>query len=200
MIFSKGHEESMQTIVEALNHFSKVTGLVANTDKSSIFIARVSDVVKERLLEMTSYVEGEFPIRYLGLQLSPKKWSKIECNKLCQKIIERIISVSNRHLSYAGKLQVITSILFSIHNFWGAVFILPQSVVKEINGKCREYLWDGTEGKKKTSLVAWDNICRPKQQGGSSIKSCKHWNVASVGKHIWLLMEKKRYFVGKMGE
>ncbi|XP_049371076.1 uncharacterized protein LOC125836022 [Solanum verrucosum] len=100
MIFSKGHEESMQTIVEALNHFSKVTGLVANTDKSSIFIARVSDVVKERLLEMTSYVE-----------------------------------------------------------------------VKEIDGKCREYLWDGTEGKKKTSLVAWDNICRPKQQGGSSIKS-----------------------------
>uniref|UniRef100_A0A0V0GNL6 Putative ovule protein n=1 Tax=Solanum chacoense TaxID=4108 RepID=A0A0V0GNL6_SOLCH len=44
---------------------------------------------KERLLEMTGYVEGEFPIRYLGLQLSPKKWSKIECNQLCQKIIER---------------------------------------------------------------------------------------------------------------
>lgn len=54
MIFSKGHEESVQRIVEALNHFYKVTGLVANTEKSSILIAGVSDAVKERLLEMTS--------------------------------------------------------------------------------------------------------------------------------------------------
>lgn len=48
--------------------------------------------------------------------------------------------------------------------------------------------------------VAWENICRPKQPGGLSIKSCKQWNMASVGGHIWLLMEKQRHFVRKMDE
>lgn len=105
MIFCKGQEKSVQRIKEALDHFSKTTGLIANTEKSSIFIAGVSEEVKVRLLELTGYTEGSFPIRYLGLPLSPRKWSKMECNQLCQKIIERIRLVSNKHLSYAGRVQ-----------------------------------------------------------------------------------------------
>lgn len=40
------------------------------------------------------------------------------------------------------------------------------------------------------ALVAWDRICRPKNQGGLNIKRCTYWNIASVGKLIWMLMEK----------
>lgn len=89
----------MQRIKEPLGHFSQTTGLIANTEKSSIFIARVSDEVKKKLLEITGYFEEKFPIRYIGLPLSPRKWSKMECNQLCQKITKKIRLVSNIHLS-----------------------------------------------------------------------------------------------------
>lgn len=39
MIFCKGNVSSVSRVMEALTHFSEVTGLVANMDKSSIFLA-----------------------------------------------------------------------------------------------------------------------------------------------------------------
>ncbi|XP_059315479.1 uncharacterized protein LOC132066113 [Lycium ferocissimum] len=74
--------------------------------------------------------------------------------------------------------------------FTGAVFILPQSVVKEVDKLCRGFLWGNTEDKKKINLVAWEKICQPKSHGGLNIKRCKVWNIASVGKLIWWIMEK----------
>lgn len=123
--------------------------MTATIEKSSIFIARVSEDVKTKLLEIIGYKEGELPIRYLGLPSSPRKWTKIECNQLCLKIIKRIKIVANKHLSYVGKLQLIISMLFSKHNFWGAVFTLPKSVVKKIDRKCRDYRWGSSKGKRK---------------------------------------------------
>ncbi|WMV40414.1 hypothetical protein MTR67_033799 [Solanum verrucosum] len=94
-------------------------------------------------------------------------------------------------LSYAGRLQIINAVSFSIHNFWGAVFILPQSVLKQVDKICREYLWGTTNERKKISLVSWDKICCPKKVGGLNIKGCRNWNIASVGKLLWQLSEKK---------
>lgn len=45
--------------------------------------------------------------------------------------------------------------------------------------------------KKKITLASWDKICRPKHEGGLNIKQCNHWNIASIGKLIWMLKEKK---------
>ncbi|KAG5577729.1 hypothetical protein H5410_057863 [Solanum commersonii] len=43
----------------------------------------------------------------------------------------------------------------------------------------------------KLALVAWENVCRPKKQGGSNIKGCKLWNIEPAGKLVWWLMERK---------
>lgn len=64
-------------------------------------------------------------------------------------------------------------------------------MIKEVDKKCREFLWGSTEMKKKVALVAWDYVCRPKKQVGLYIKGCKMWNMASVGKLVWWLMKRK---------
>ncbi|WMV33863.1 hypothetical protein MTR67_027248 [Solanum verrucosum] len=133
-------------------------------DKSSLFLAGLTEQVKEQLLAITGFTQGNFPIRYLGLPLTSKRW---------------------------GRLQVILAVLFSIHSFCGSVFILPQSVVKEVDKKCREYLWGSNEVKRKVSLVSWKKVCFPKRQGGLNIKGCGKWNVASVGKLLWQLAMRK---------
>lgn len=60
-------------MMEALNHFSSVTGLVANVDKTNIFLAGMEDAKQEEILTCTSFSIGTLPIRYLGLPLSSKK-------------------------------------------------------------------------------------------------------------------------------
>lgn len=84
-----------------------------------------------------------------------------------------------------------------MHNFWGAVFILPQGALNEVDRKCREFLWGGTEEKKSSSSGI---ICRPKKQGGLNIKGCKLWNMAAVGKLIWQLMEEDILWVKWVNE
>lgn len=66
--------------MEALQHFSSVTGLVANMEKSNIFMAGVDNITKRQLLLKTRFSQGSFPIRYLGMPLSSNKWSKMECH------------------------------------------------------------------------------------------------------------------------
>ncbi|KAG5620345.1 hypothetical protein H5410_005563 [Solanum commersonii] len=77
-----------------------------------------------------------------------------------------IRNASVRHLSYAGKLHVIVSILFAEHNYWALVFIHSQSLVKEVDRKSRDFLWDSTKEKRKVALVASNRVCQTKKMGG----------------------------------
>lgn len=105
----------------------------------------------------TGFSIGSLPIIYFGLPLS-SKWSKMECYQLVEKITTRITQAYSRHLSYAGRLQIINAVLFSLYNIWGAVFILPQSVLKEVDRICKDYLWGGSEEKRKLALVPWEKV------------------------------------------
>ncbi|XP_060210228.1 uncharacterized protein LOC132637097 [Lycium barbarum] len=98
----------------------------------------------------------------------------MDCQQLVNKITSRIHDVYAKHLSYAGRLQIIMA-----------------SVLKEIDKKCREFLWGAFEEKRKIALVAWDKICMPKKNGGINIKGCSKWNIASVGKLLWQVASKK---------
>lgn len=130
MIFCNGDVSSIQRVMEALRHFNSATGLVANEEKSNIFLAGIAESVQAEILDITGFSEGSLPIRYLGLPLSSKKWGKMDCLQLVEKITHRITAAYSRNISYAGRLQIIKAVLFSIYNFWGAVFILPKSVLK----------------------------------------------------------------------
>ncbi|WMV54163.1 hypothetical protein MTR67_047548 [Solanum verrucosum] len=68
--------------------------------------------------------------------------------------------------------------------------LLALSGINQEHIEGREHLWGSTEEKRKISLVAWDKVCCPKKFGEFNIKSCRNWNVASVGKLLWQLSEK----------
>ncbi|KAH0704370.1 hypothetical protein KY285_018648 [Solanum tuberosum] len=145
MIFCKGENNSVTRVKEALEHFSATTGLVANIDKSNIFLAWYGGSGKRAVDQIDRIHTGD-------------------------KITERIKTTYARQLSYAGRLQ---------------------RVVKEVDKKCREYLWGTTRDRKKVELIAWDKVCVPKKYGGLNIKGCGNLNVASVGKLIWQLALKE---------
>lgn len=110
---------------------------------------------------------------------------------LAEKNTQRIRVTYSKLISYASRLQIINAILFYIHNFWGTVFIIPQSILKEVDMICKEYLWSSSEEKKKLPLVAWENICYPKKLRGLNVKGIINWNIASVGKLLWQLIKYK---------
>lgn len=67
---------SIRRMIEVLNHFSRVKGLVANLDKSNVFVAGVDDVMKEQILQLTGFTLGDLPYQILGLAIIIKEMNK----------------------------------------------------------------------------------------------------------------------------
>ena len=113
-LFAGGTKSSVQVIMDELNRFEIFSGLQVNKQKSATFLAGVNDDVKNDLLNTTGFSLGSFPMKYLGVPLISTRLSHSDCQPLLDKIMARIQSWTSRSLSYAGRLQLISSVLYSI--------------------------------------------------------------------------------------
>jgi hypothetical protein len=93
---------------------------------------------------------------------------------LIEKITARFNSWTTRHLSFAGRLQLIGSILKSVQMFWSSIFILPKKVIKAFEQKFNHFLWRGQDEVSGGSKVSWEQVCLPKQ-GGLGLKRIENW-------------------------
>ena len=71
--------------------------------------------------------------------------------------------------------------------YWSSVFLLPKSVVKQIEQKLRNFLWSGKHDKSTKAKVKWELVCNPMSSGGLGIPRLAEWNKAAQIKHIWHL-------------
>ncbi|KAK7245643.1 hypothetical protein RIF29_40491 [Crotalaria pallida] len=161
------------------------SGLHANYDKSQLFMAGLTDSKQDELLSLTRFKKGSFPFRYLGMHISARKWSKNTCQILVDKVSNRINYWSSRNLSYQARCCLINSVLLSLHAYWANVFIIPKFVLREMEKKCKAFLWGKNQQGHYTAGVAWDMVCRPKSKVGLNFKNTILWNIAAVGKQIW---------------
>ncbi|XP_060960182.1 uncharacterized protein LOC133031013 [Cannabis sativa] len=56
--------------------------------------------------------------------------------------------------------------LLGLRNYWMNIFILPQSIVKEVKKLCRGFLWGVKGNRSKLHIASWEKICYPKSHGG----------------------------------
>ncbi|XP_062080610.1 uncharacterized protein LOC133785381 [Humulus lupulus] len=194
VIFCKGHNASVQVIKQCFNEFSEVSGLTANLDKSRVYFGGLTEVETKDILRDLHFAEGDFPLKYLGVPLRPTKWRAGDCATIIQKIQLKLFHWSNRHLSYAGRAQLIQSVLLAIRSFWMSIFLLPKSVINEIDSPCRRFLWGtskGNDNRSKLHLTAWHQVCLPKCLGGIEFKEGANWNMVLLAKYIWAVSTKQ---------
>ena len=117
------------------------------------------------------------------MPISTKKMSAADCEQLIDKMVGRI-------RAFAGRRQLVNSILMSICVYWAQIFILPQAVLKRVNEICMSYLWTGLCNSSRPGYVNWEDVCFPKCKGGLGSKSLMHWNLSLVGKQAWSISMK----------
>ena len=134
---------------------------------------------------------GDLPVRYLGLSLMTQAMQKQDYMPLIEKIRGRITSWKSQFLSYAGRLQLIKSILMSMANFWSTVFRLPSKCLKEIEQMCSAFLWSGPELNTTRAKVAWKDIFKPHSEEGFGVRALKEMNQVYGLKLIWRMLTGK---------
>lgn len=105
-------------------------------------------------------------MRYLGLPLITRKLKISEYAPLMTKLTKCFHSWSVKIISFAGRLQLLKSVIFGIINIWVSAFALPKGCVKNIESFCTRFLWSGNIDKKGIAKVSWTTVCLPKEEGG----------------------------------
>ncbi|GKB79744.1 RNA-directed DNA polymerase, eukaryota, reverse transcriptase zinc-binding domain protein, partial [Tanacetum coccineum] len=160
MIFCNGDLHSISVIKESLKEFSNYSGLHPNMNKSTIFFGgNVMEPLKGEILKAIPFSIGKLPMKYLKVPLLAKCLGISDCKQLVDKVKDRIGDWKNRFLSYAERLQLISSVLASLHTYWASVYLIPKVVVNEIDKTMKTFLWSHGGGNNGRAKVAWKVVC-----------------------------------------
>ncbi|XP_028056477.1 uncharacterized protein LOC114260530 [Camellia sinensis] len=140
MIFSRGDESTVKVLMEGFMEFKNLSGLTPSLSKSNIYFSGYSEDLKESILRIAKFNVGNLPVKYLVVPLITTKLRAFDCTQLTDRITKRVKSWTHRVLSYAGRGQLIQTILFSMQVYWSSLFILLIKVVKEIKSILRAFL------------------------------------------------------------
>ncbi|XP_070044554.1 uncharacterized protein [Nicotiana tomentosiformis] len=150
-----------------IRQFSVAFGLQANLTKSFIYFGGVEKTEQMRILQIISYSLEELPFKYLGIPLDTKYLTILRWQPLVERIVARVSSWTARKLSYAGRVELVQTVLFGIQSYWAQLFIIPAKVMKLIKAYCRSYIW------------------------GYNLTNLQVWNKAAITKTYWDLAHKK---------
>ncbi|KAK1421733.1 hypothetical protein QVD17_24306 [Tagetes erecta] len=190
-LFARGDLSSAKVIMKSLTDFATMSGLSPSNQKSTIFFCNVPVQTKNSILNIMPFVEGKLPVRYLGVPLVASRVRTSDCRALIEKVDYRIGDWKNKLLSFAGRCQLINSVIASLHVFWSSVFILPIRIMHDIEAKMRDFLWARGPLKKGRARVAWKDVCMPKNEGGLGIKRVRDMNKAMMSFHIWSIISNR---------
>ncbi|GKD50599.1 hypothetical protein Tco_1279575 [Tanacetum coccineum] len=84
-LFTRGELDSAKLIMDALDEFKMVSGLVPSIPKSTAFFCNVPNHMKMSILNIMPFLEEELPIKYLGVPLNSSRLLNKDCKLLVEK-------------------------------------------------------------------------------------------------------------------
>lgn len=96
-----------------------------NKAKTELFTAGLNDA-ETLAISGLGFSMGSMPIRYLGLPLMYRRLRFSDYRSLIDKITSNFNCWSAKALSFAGRRQLLSSVIYGSINFWTSAFILPK--------------------------------------------------------------------------
>lgn len=81
--------------------------------------------------------------------------------------------------------MLIKSVLSSLPIYYMSLFKIPKNVAKELDRLQANFLWGGSEVRKKIHLIKWKEITMDKQKGGLGIRDIGLTNQCMLFKWWW---------------
>jgi hypothetical protein len=128
------------------------------------------------------HVEG-FPQTYLGLPLSAEKLRLAAFSPLIAKVDKYLSGWRALLLSPGGRIVLLNVVLDALPTFAMGALELPPGVTTALDRLRRAFLWAATDrvtGAK--CLVAWESVCRSKEEGGLGVRSLPVQNACLLTK------------------
>ncbi|GJV26153.1 reverse transcriptase domain-containing protein [Tanacetum coccineum] len=183
--FMKGDMVSASILKRGLDEFSLASGLYPSMSKCEAFYRNIPIEVKDEIRLVMPFNEGVLPIRYLGVPLVSKRITKHDCKVLLEVVQSKINDWKNKSLYFAGRLQLIASVLSSMQARGG-------NIMGKNTALMEKHLWNILINK-DSIWVRWVNIHKLKGRNLWEIKLNR--GMSWSWKHLLVLRDEIRAFV-----
>ena len=114
LIFTTANLPTINLVKEGLEEFKVASSLDINPSKSEVFFSAGPQDVKGQILDVLQFKKDTLLVKYLELPLISGRLRLKDCQPLIDKIQGKIKSWLSRKLSFASRLQLLQSVLYSI--------------------------------------------------------------------------------------
>lgn len=175
ILVMKACENQLLHLKDILHKVAMSSGLVVNYQKSCIVPINIDQDKTSSLAEAFGCKVGSFPFTYLGLPLGlTKPQVKDYAPLICR--IERRLSASSQMLSYAGRLQLVNSVISSLPTCHMCSLKLPVAVIEIIDKYRKTAFGEGVISERKGTiwqLGTWFRSPRAREDLELLISACK---------------------------
>jgi hypothetical protein len=180
ILYLKHDLEGARNMKMLLYLFEMIAGLKINFSKSEILMINDEENWGQQYAEIFNCQVGLFPVKYLGVPISPSRLHLSDWLPLTKKCYKRLEVWKGGSLTMAGRSTLICACLNNAPMYHMSVYLLLKTTVKEIDKIRRTFFWQGGGTKRKYHLVNWVKICRHKKKGGVGIKDLTKLNISFV--------------------
>jgi len=170
-----------------------VSDLKVNFNKSKIEGIGIDYRVVDRFSEILNCSTMEVLFKYLGVPVGANYISQSYWKDMVNKVKKRLALCKGKHISFVGKVSLIKFVISTIFLYYLSSFKISVDVNKEIRRIERDFLWGWGYETGKIAWVKWDNMGKPKSEGGLEIKDLKLFNMTLFGKRKWKLGRGTRF-------
>ncbi|CAN1846005.1 LINE-1 retrotransposable element ORF2 protein [Linum perenne] len=188
--FFRAEIEEARRVKRIFQTYGQASGQLINFAKSGIFFSKSTHVMLQDGVKAILGVSEPFDRgKYLGMPSFVGRRKKDTFMFIKERIWERIQKWKGRMLSKGGKEVLVKSVLQAIPIYSMNVFMLPVTLVTEIERLINSFWWgDNTNGERGIAWMRWERLCVKKTDGGMGFKDLHAFNMAMVGKQGWKLM------------
>lgn len=147
-----GSSDNLWSMKAIIRGFEMMSGLKINFNKSKLYEIHVGEWFLNATSILLSCNVDSLPLKFLGVNVgdSPRKLSI--WRDLINHFKNRLARWKGKHLTVAGKVVLINSVLNVIHIYTLSFYKAPSKVVWEIRSIQSNFLWNGCESKR---IIHW---------------------------------------------
>ena len=125
---------------------------------------------------------GRLPFLFLGIPIGTNMNCIKSWDPLVEKLKKKMSVWKLKTLSIGGRHTITSNVLGSLGNFWFSLFVVPKTVLKNLESLRRYFFWGHITGEKYIPWVDWLKVCMDKGDGGLGVGSLECMNLGLVGK------------------
>ncbi|XP_028118943.1 uncharacterized protein LOC114316485 [Camellia sinensis] len=185
LLFSEAEVEEVRKLKRVLRCFEIMSGLKINFHKSVICGVGVSTEVINEMATVLNCKVKSLPLTYLGLPQGANPRRKATWKPVVDKVRSKLAGWKRKMLSFAGRLILVKSVTSALPVFYLSLFRMPEGVAKELKKIQANFLWGGSELKRKIHMIKWEDMLKSMDEGGLGIRNLRVANKCLLIKWWW---------------